>query len=92
MFENLLLGIGKLIKSTLILDPRGVQIEFQDAKDVQSVVRSLCQQLASDSPHHVSHVFTELVHSLRKASAKEVKAAYGTLRSLKTCPESTKTE
>lgn len=78
--------------STLILDPRGVQLEFQDAKDVNSVVRFICQQLASDSPARVSQLFTELVHSLRKASPKEVKTAWNNLRGKKICPEATKTE
>lgn len=78
--------------STLILDPRGVQLEFQDAKDVNTVVRAICQHLAGESPARVSHLFNELVHSLRKASPKEVKAAYNGLRGKKICPESTKTE
>ena len=76
----------------MLLDPRGVQQEFQDAKDVNTVVRSICQHLASDSPAQVAQLFTELVHSLRKASPKEVKAAYNNLRGKKICPESTKTE
>ena len=78
--------------SSLILDPRGVQIEFQDAKDINVVVRAICEQLAGESPTRVSHLFNELVHSLRKASPREVKAAYTGLRAKKICPESTKTE
>lgn len=78
---------------TLILDPLGVQVEFQDAKDVSVVIRSICQQLAADSPpRFISQLFTELVHSLRKASVRDVKVAYNNLRGKKICPESTKTE
>lgn len=85
--------IGNRVSSTLILDPRGVQLEFQDAKDVNLVVRNICQQLAGDAPpKFVSQLFTELVHSLRKASVRDVKTAYNNLRGKKICPESTKTE
>ena len=76
----------------MVLDPRGVQQEFQDAKDVSLVVRAICDELASDSPDRVSQLFTELVHSLRKASPKEVKTAYNGLKGKKICSESAKTE
>lgn len=73
------------------MDARGVQFEFQDAKDVNSVVKSLCKQLI-ESPERSAQAFTELVHALRKAPHKEIKAAYNAMRSKAVCPESIKTE
>ena len=75
----------------MILDARGVQFEFQDARDVSSVVKSLCKQLA-ESPETTAQVFTELVHALRKAPHKEIKAAYNAMRSKASCSEIIKTE
>lgn len=80
-----------IISSTLILDPRGVQFEFQDAKDVNSVVKSLCKTL-NESPERSAQAFTELVHALRKAPHKEIKAAYNAMRSKAVCTENVKTE
>lgn len=73
----------------LILDPRGSQSGF---KNVDSVVFAICQELAADSPVHVSRLFTELVHSLRKASPNEVMAAWNNLSGRQICPEAAKTE
>ena len=84
--------LGKIETHTLILDPVGVQVEKQGAKDVNAVVRAVCLQLDADSPAQVSQLFSELVHSLRKASAKDVKAAWATLKGSQICPESVKTE
>ena len=85
-------SLGNLQSSNLVLDPRGIQAEIQPSKDVNSVLRAVCLELASDSPARVSQLFTELVHSLRKASPQEVKAAHTTMKAKKICPESTKTE
>jgi len=81
-----------MVSSKLVLDPRGIQLESATGKDVEAVVRSICQNLESDSPVRVSQLFTELVHSMRKASAEQVKAAYTSLLADKVCPESAKTE
>lgn len=81
-----------MVSSNLVLDPRGIQLESVAGKDVDAVVRSICENLAGDSPARVSQLFTELVHSLRKASAEQVKAAYTNLMAKKVCQESAKTE
>ena len=56
------------------------------------MVKSLCNQLASESQVPVSQLFTELVHSLRRSTPKEVKAAYNNMLGKKNCPEMPKTE
>jgi hypothetical protein len=81
-----------MVSSNLVLDPRGIQLESTAHKDVEAVVRSICEHLESDSPARVSQLFTELVHSMRKASAEQVKAAYTNLLANKVCSESAKTE
>jgi len=83
---------NKMVSSNLVLDPRGIQLESTAHKDVEAVVRSICEHLESDSPARVSQLFTELVHSMRKASTEQVKAAYTNLLANKVCLESAKTE
>ena len=65
---------------------------FKTPRIINVFVRAICEQLAGESPARISHLFNELVHSLCKASPREVKAAYTGLRGKKICPESTKTK
>ena len=65
--------------------------EPRKAKEVSSVVKALCQQLEGDSQASVAQLFTELVHSMRKASAKEIRGAYDNAKGMKVCRESEKT-
>ena len=84
---------GEYQASELLFDARGLRYELLNAKSINSVVRSICQTLASDKQSVVSQHFTELVYALRKASAKEVKDAYNNLKGSKMlCSEKAKTE
>lgn len=83
---------SKVVSSTLVLDPKGVQSESQGAKDVSTVLRTLCAQISGESPARISQLFTELVHAIRKASHKEIKAAYVNMKAKKMCAEAVKTE
>lgn len=65
--------------------------EPRKAKEVSSVVKAICQQLESDSQASVAQLFTELVHSIRKSSPKEIKGAYDNAQGMKVCRESEKT-
>lgn len=82
---------GDFEKSTLIFDASG-HFDVRGAKDLSTLVKSLCNQLASESQVPVAQLFTELVHSLRRSSPKEVKAAYANMLGKKNCPEMPKTE
>ena len=82
---------GEFEKSTLIFDASG-HFDVRGAKDLSTLVKSLCNQLASESQVPVSQLFTELVHSLRRSTPKEVKAAYNNMLGKKNCPEMPKTE
>lgn len=83
---------AELQSSDLFFDASALRFEQLNAKNVNSIVRSICQTLASDNQVLVSQYFTELVYSLRRASPKEVKDAYNSAKSKKVCPEAAKTE
>ena len=69
-----------------------MRFDLKNAKDINSVVRNICQSLASDNPVVVTQHFTELVYAMRKASPKEVKDAYNNVKGKKVCAEAAKTE
>jgi len=81
---------GEYETSSLIFDAAD-HFEPRKAKEVSSVVKALCQQLEGDSQASVAQLFTELVHSMRKASAKEIRGAYDNAKGMKVCRESEKT-
>jgi hypothetical protein len=75
--------------SDLIFDHKH---DGQSSRNVDSVVKALCEHLTTESPSQVPHLFNEMVQSMRKATPKEIKAAYANLKSKKNCAQTAKTE
>jgi len=83
---------GIVKKSDLIFDHSATKLEMNMARNIDTIVNSLCNQLADDSPAGSSELFTELVRSMRAATPKAVKASYNNLLNKKNCKENKKTE
>lgn len=83
---------GSSQRSSLFLESSSSFEPHNGGRDVSFVVKAVCEQMAGDSQMPVAHLFTELVHALRKASPAEVRGAYANLRATKSCAKIAKTE